>query len=89
MRRAGGPGSDLVFPLNSPDNLTQAGSDAKHRDIVTSIIDCYLCPVEILMNENHDIAIAMSSSRAVLLPWLGVFNYINHFHCPGWGYLNI
>ena len=50
MRRAGGPGSDLVFPLNSPDNLTQAGSDAKHRDIVTSIIDCYLCPVEILMN---------------------------------------
>ena len=48
--RGARPGSDLVFPLNSPDNLTQAGSDAKHRDRVTSIIDCYLCPVEILMN---------------------------------------
>ena len=48
--RAGCPESDLVFPLNSPDNLTQAGSDAKHRDIVTSVIDCYLCPAEILMN---------------------------------------
>ena len=31
------------------------------------------------LNENYDIAIAMSSSRAD--PVLG--------HCPGWGYLNI
>ena len=34
---------------------------------------------EIIVNENYDIAIAMSSSRAD--PVLG--------HCPGWGYLNI
>ena len=32
-----------------------------------------------IFNENYDIAIAMSSSRAD--PVLG--------HCPGWGYLNI
>ena len=26
---------------------------------------------------------------SILLPWLGVFKYINQCHCPGWGYLNI
>ena len=34
---------------------------------------------ENIINENYDIALAMSSSRAD--PVLG--------HCPGWGYLNI
>ena len=34
---------------------------------------------EIKENENYDIALAMSSSRAD--PVLG--------HCPSWGYLNI
>ena len=48
------------------------------------------------MHENHDIAIAMSSSRAdpvlgknIQLGWLGVFKYLNQCHCPGWEYLNI
>ena len=46
-----------------------------------SIIYCY---------ENHNIAIAMSPSRAdSVLPWLGVFIYLNQCHCLGWGYLNI
>ena len=41
-------------------------------------------------NENHDIAIAMSPSRAdPVLPWLGLFKYLNQCHCPGWRYLNI
>ena len=38
----------------------------------------------IMLNENRDIAIAMSSSRAD--PVLG-FNILSY--CPGWGYLNI
>jgi len=42
------------------------------------------------MYENYDIAIAMSSSRAdPVLPWLGVFIYLNQCNCPGWRYLNI
>ena len=45
---------------------------------------------KILGNENHDIAIAMSLSRAdLVLPWLGLFKYLNQCHCPGWRYLNI
>jgi len=41
-------------------------------------------------NENHDIAIAMSPSRAdPVLPWLGLFKYLNICHCPGWRLLNI
>jgi len=32
----------------------------------------------------------MSPSRAdPVLPWLGVFKYLNQCHCPGWEYLNI
>ena len=49
-----------------------------------------------ILNENHDIAIAMSSSRAVpvlglniLQGWLEVFKYLNQWHWPGWEYLNI
>ena len=42
------------------------------------------------MDENHDIAIAMSPSRAVpVLPWLGVFKCLIQCYCTGWGYLNI
>ena len=41
-------------------------------------------------NENHDIAIAMSPSRAdPVLPWLGVFKCLYQGHCTVWGYLNI
>ena len=41
-------------------------------------------------NENHDIAIAMSPSRAdPVLPWLGVFKCLIQCYCTGWGYLNI
>ena len=41
-------------------------------------------------NENHDIAIAMSSSRAdPVLPWLGVFKCLYQSHCTDWGYLNV
>ena len=40
--------------------------------------------------ENHDIAIAMSSSRAdPVLPWLVVFKCLYQSHCTGWGYLNV
>ena len=46
--------------------------------------------------ENHDITIAMSSSRAdpvlglnILQSWLGVLKYLNQCHCPDWEYLNI
>ena len=40
--------------------------------------------------ENHDIAIAMSPSRAdPVLPWLGVFKCLYQSHCTDWGYLNI
>ena len=40
--------------------------------------------------ENHDIAIAMSPSRAdPALPWLGVFKCLIQCYCTGWGYLNI
>ena len=52
--------------------------------------------IQLYVNENHDIAIAMSSSRAdhvmgqnILLGWLGVFKYLNQCHCTGLGYLNI
>ena len=46
--------------------------------------------LQIFKNENHDIAIAMSPSRAdPVLPWLGVFKYLNQSHCTVWGYLNI
>ena len=41
-------------------------------------------------NENHDIAIAMSPSRAdPVLPRLGVFKCLYQSHCTVWGYLNI
>ena len=41
-------------------------------------------------NENHDIAIVMSPSRAdPVLPWLGVFKCLYQGHCTVWGYLNI
>ena len=44
----------------------------------------------ILDDENHDIAIAMSPSRAdPVLPWLGVFKCLFQSHCTVWGYLNI
>ena len=44
----------------------------------------------ILEYENHDIAIAMSPSRAdPVLPWLGVFKFLYQSHCTDWGYLNI
>ena len=44
----------------------------------------------IFIHENHNIAIAMSSSRAdPVLPWLGVFKYLNQCHCPDLEYLNI
>ena len=42
------------------------------------------------VHENHDIAIAMSPSRAdPVLPWLGVFKCLYQSHCTDWGYLNI
>ena len=48
------------------------------------VIQLYIC------NENHNIAIAMSPSRAdPVLPWLGVFKCIYQGHCTVWGYLNI
>ena len=35
----------------------------------------------IIKYENHDIAIAMSPSRAdPVLPWLGLFKYLNQCH---------
>ena len=47
-------------------------------------------PSSLYYYENHDIAIAMSPSRADhVLPWLGVFKYLNQSHCTVWGYLNI
>ena len=37
--------------------------------------------------ENHDIAIAMSPSRAdPVLPWLGVFKCLYQSHCTDWGH---
>ena len=49
-----------------------------------NILACFI------IYENHDIAIAMSPSRAYpVLPWLGLFKYLNQCHCPGWRYLNI
>ena len=43
-----------------------------------------------IVDENHDIAIAMSPSRAdPVLPWLGVFKCLYQSHCTVWGYLNI
>ena len=46
--------------------------------------------IKIYIYENHDIAIAMFPSRAdPVLPWLGLFKYLNQCHCPGWRYLNI
>ena len=46
--------------------------------------------------ENHDITIAMSSSRAdpvlglnILQGWLGVFKYSYQSYCTGWGHLNV
>ena len=37
--------------------------------------------VSIIVDENHDIAIAMSPSRAdPVLPWLGLFKYLNQCH---------
>ena len=39
------------------------------------------CKNPIYVYENHDIAIAMSPSRAdPVLPWLGVFKYLNQCH---------
>ena len=46
--------------------------------------------VDFIVYENHDIAIAMSPSRAdPVLPWLGVFKCLYQSHCTDWGYLNI
>ena len=43
-----------------------------------------------MINENHDIAIAMSPSRAhPVLPWLGVFKCLYQSHCTDWGHLNV
>ena len=43
-----------------------------------------------MYNENHDIAIAMSPSRAdPVLPWLGIFKCLIQCYCTVWGYLNI
>ena len=40
--------------------------------------------------ENHDIAIAMSPSRADhVLPWLGVFKCLYQSYCTEWGHLNV
>ena len=57
---------------------------------------CFLIKQKFIFHENHDIAIAMSSSGAdpvlglnILQGWLGVFKYLNQCHCPGWEYLNI
>ena len=37
--------------------------------------------MDYIYHENHDIAIAMSPSRAdPVLPWLGVFKYLNQCH---------
>ena len=55
------------------------------------------CALVAIINENHDIAIAMSSTRADPVlglnitafvvsmphPWLGVFKHLNQFHYPG------
>ena len=49
-----------------------------------------LLSLRISFNENHDIAVAMSPSRAdPVLPWLGVFKCLYQSHCTVWGYLNI
>ena len=46
--------------------------------------------VQSIKHENHDIAIAMSPSRAdPVLPWLGVFKCLYQSHCTDWGDLNI
>ena len=43
-----------------------------------------------MIHENHNIAIAMSSSRAdPVLPWLGVFKCFYQSHCTDWGHLNV
>ena len=57
------------------------------RKVVTNLKNHNLNALFVISNENHDIAIAMSSSRAdpvmglyiysSQLPWLGVFKYIN------------
>jgi len=48
------------------------------------------CNLSIYSNENHDIAIAMSPSRAdPVLPWLGVFKCLIQCYCTGWEYLYI
>ena len=47
-------------------------------------------PPIIVKDENHDIAIAMSPSRAdPVLPWLGVFKCLYQSHCTDWGHLNV
>ena len=54
------------------------------------VVICHRRMFEIYHNENHDIAIAMSPSRAdPILPWLGLFKYLNQCHWPGWEYLYI
>ena len=78
----------LVFPLKLM-NVLRSGTDVV--DTIQSI-HRYIRPDAIcyMLYENHDIAIAMSPSRAdPVLPWLGIFKCLIQRYCTVWGYLNI
>ena len=59
--------------------------------IYQNIIFQFLFERSYIINENHDIAIAMSSFRAdPVLPWLGVFKCLyQQSHCTDWGHFNV
>ena len=76
---------------NHPSDLLFSGDNV----YVRSQVSLNLSP-NLMFHENHDIAIAMSSSCAdpvlgknIQLGWLGVFKFLIQCHCTDWGHLNI
>ena len=78
---------DLVSKMSTPDLQLELVSFSSVKEFFVGEL---VKISEILVNENHDIAIAMSPSRAdPVLPWLGVFKCLIQCYCTVWGYLNI
>ena len=95
-----GPGHTDMEQITRLMLITSAASNNHEKDITFSSKKTYNAytntHTELLMNENHNIAFAMSSLHAdpvlglnILRGWLEGCKYLNQRHCPGWEYLNV
>ena len=92
-----------TYEIEGQSFVSSRDIDKERRDVIESslpalvmIYKLYVLDIRCsqllsdIYYENHDIAIAMSPSHAdPVLPWLGLFKYLNQCNCPGWRYLNI